>query len=390
MLEDAVRCHCIADVPVGVFLSGGLDSSIIAAIAAKEMPERVQTFSVGFDLGGYYSELSDARIVADSIHSDHHELIVKGFDVPELLQKLVWHYDEPFADAACIPTYLISQFARQSVKVVLSGEGGDEVFGGYRRYVTQLFSRYFQPFRFLASHRSPLRQLVDSRPGFRRVKKVFEAWNITDEALRYSHWVTSFTDSMRKDVFSDAVQSFAETFDVGELYRREFGEASHMDRTNQMLRVDTRTWLPDTYLEKVDKATMAVSLEARVPLLDHIVVEYMFKLPGRYKIREFEKKVLLRQATMDLIPEAIRRKPKHGFAVPLDEWFRGSLLGFAKEILLDDRLVRRGLFKRDAIERLIDTHVSGHSDLGTPIWQLLSFELWCRRFMDERSHAPCL
>src|SRR5271157_73274 len=136
LLEDAVRCHCIADVPVGVFLRGGLDSSIIAAMAAKEMPERVQTFSVGFDLGGYYSELGDARIVADSIHSDHHELTVKGFDVPELLQKLVWHYDEPFADAACLPTYLISQFARKSVKVVLSGEGGDEVFGGYRRYVT--------------------------------------------------------------------------------------------------------------------------------------------------------------------------------------------------------------------------------------------------------------
>jgi asparagine synthase (glutamine-hydrolysing) len=390
LLEDAVRCHCIADVPVGVFLSGGLDSSIIAAMAAKEMPERVRTFSVGFDLGGYYNELSDARIVADSIHSDHHELTVKGFDVPELLQKLVWHYDEPFADAACLPTYLISQFARESVKVVLSGEGGDEVFGGYRRYVTQLASRYFQPFRFLAGPRSPLRQFVDSRPGFRRVKKVLEAGEISDEALRYAHWVTFFTASMREDVFSDAVQSSAGAFDVGEIYKREFDEASHMDRTNQMLRVDLRTWLPDTYLEKVDKATMAVGLEARVPLLDHLVVEYMFKLPGRYKIRGFEKKVLLRQATMDLIPEALRRKPKHGFAVPLDEWFRGSLLGWAKEILLDDRLARRGFFKRDAIERLINNHASGRNDLGTPIWQLLSFELWCRQYMDERSFAPSL
>lgn len=388
VLEDAVRCHLIADVPVGVFLSGGLDSSVIAALAAKEMPDRVRTFSVGFDLGGYYNELGDAKILAESIHSDHHELVVKGIDVPKLLEKLVWHYDEPFADAACIPTYLISKFARESVKVVLSGEGGDEVFGGYRRYITQLASHHFQSLRFLAGTKSPLRRFVDSRVGFRRVKKVLAASAISDEALRYAHWVTFFTASMRDDLFTDTVHSLTHHVDVGEIYKREFAESSHMDRTNQLLRVDMRTWLPDTYLEKVDKATMAVGLEARVPLLDHLIVELMFKLPGRYKIRGSQTKVLLRQATSDLIPEAIRRKPKHGFAVPLDEWFRGPLLGWAKDILLDDRMTRRGLFKKDAIEKLIGNHVSGCNDLGTPIWQLLSFELWCRQYIDERSFAP--
>jgi len=371
-------------------LSGGLDSSIIAAIAAKVMPERVRTFSVGFDIGGHYSELSDARIVADSIHSDHHELIVHGFDVPKLLEKLVWHYDEPFADAASLPTYLIAQFARKHVKVVLSGEGGDEVFGGYRRYIAQLAFRYLEPIRFLAAQRSPLRRLVDSQPGLRRVKKFLEAGDISDESLRYAEWVTVFTTVMRNDLFSEAVQSFARTFDVGERYRREFVETSHLDRTNQLLQVDFRTWLPDTYLEKVDKATMAEGLEARVPLLDHHVVEYMFRLPGRYKIRGFEKKVLLRQATLDLIPSAIRRKPKHGFSVPLDEWFRGPLLGYARDILLDSRLARRGFFKQDAIEKLISTHTAGRNDLGTQIWQLLSFELWCRQFIDDKSLAPAL
>jgi asparagine synthase (glutamine-hydrolysing) len=387
LLEDAVRCHCIADVPVGVFLSGGLDSSVIAALAAKEMPERVQTFSVGFDIGGYYNELDDARLMAESIHSDHHELVVQNFDVPNLLEKLVWHYDEPFADAACLPTYILSEFARRSVKVVLSGEGGDEVFGGYRRYVTQLVYNYFQPLSFLARSESPLRRFVDSRPGFRRIKKVFESTDIPEEALRYAHWVTSFTSSMRDDIFTDAVQSFAGTYDVNAIYRREFADASKADGVNRLLRVDTRTWLPDTYLEKVDKATMAVGLEARVPLLDHLVVEHMARLPGHYKIRGFEKKRLLRMATEDIVPKAIRNKRKHGFAVPLDEWFRGPLLGFAKEILLDDRLAGRGYFKREAVERLIDKHVSGQNDFGTPIWQLLAFELWCRQYMDKAPSA---
>jgi asparagine synthase (glutamine-hydrolysing) len=387
LLDDAVRCHCIADVPVGVFLSGGLDSSIIAALAAREMPERVRTFSVGFDLGGYYNELDDARLVADAIKSDHHELVVKGFDVPNLLEKLVWHYDEPFADAACLPTYILSEFARRSVKVVLSGEGGDEIFGGYRRYVTQLVYHYFQPFQFLARSESPLRRFIESRTGFRRVKKVFESTDISDEALRYAHWVTFFTSSMRDDVFTDTVQSFAKTYDAGAIYRREFADASQADAVNRLLRVDTRTWLPDTYLEKVDKATMAVGLEARVPLLDHLIVEHMARLPGHYKIRGFEKKRLLRLATQDIVPKAIQRKRKHGFAVPLDEWFRGPLLGFAKEVLLDDRLARRGFFKRDAVERLIETHCSHRADLGTPIWQLLAFEIWCRQYMDKTPSA---
>src|SRR6266404_3379689 len=158
LLDDSVRCHLIADVPVGIFLSGGIDSSLIAALAARQKPEPIQTFSVGFDVGGHYNELDNARHVATAIGSNHHELVVEGFNVPSLLEKLVWHYDEPFADAACLPTYLISEFARRSVKVILSGEGGDEVFGGYRRYITQLLSPYYRRFAWFLRKDSSLRR----------------------------------------------------------------------------------------------------------------------------------------------------------------------------------------------------------------------------------------
>jgi asparagine synthase (glutamine-hydrolysing) len=382
LLQDSVRCHLIADVPVGVFLSGGIDSSLIAALAARETPERIQTFSVGFDVGGYYSELADARLLATTIGSDHHELVVESLEVPPLLQKLVWHYDEPFADAACLPTYLISAFARRSVKVVLSGEGGDEVFGGYRRYVTQLLSAYYQRFARWCRPGSFLRRLIESRKGLRRVKKVLESFDYPDGDERYANWLTVFTPSLRREFFAGALQEFERTYDAAEIYRRCFADAG-FDSLNRILSVDIKTWLQDTYLEKVDKATMAVGLEARVPYLDTSVVEYAFSLPGTYKISRFRKKLLLRAAAAGLVPQRILNRPKHGFAVPLDEWFRGPLAEYAREILLDGRLDARGFFCRAAIERLLESHRQGANDYGTHIWQLLNFELWHRCYIDS-------
>jgi asparagine synthase (glutamine-hydrolysing) len=381
LLRDAVRCHLIADVPVGIFLSGGIDSSLIAALAAEQSSSRVQTFSVGFDVGGYYSELAEARAVASALGSDHHELVVKSFDVLALLEKLVWHYDEPFADAACMPTYLISEFARRSVKVILSGEGGDEIFGGYRRYITQLLSTHYLRLAWLFRKNGALRRAIESRKGFRRVKKVLESLDYPNPCERYAHWLTVFTPDLRDELFAGALQEFGRAYDAAEIYRARFDEVE-ADAVNRMLYVDMKTWLPDTYLEKVDKATMAASLEARVPLLDHHVVEYAFSLPGAYKISRFKKKRILRAAAAGLVPERIMTKPKHGFAVPLDEWFRGPLAAYAREVLLDGRLESRGYFRRAAIERLLKLHQQRASDYGIHIWQLLSFELWCRCYLD--------
>lgn len=380
-LRDAVRCHLIADVPVGIFLSGGIDSSLIAALAAQQSSGPIQTFSVGFDVGGYYSELDDARKVAIQIGSDHHELVVTSFDVPALLEKLVWHYDEPFADAACMPTYLISEFARRSVKVVLSGEGGDEVFGGYRRYITQLLSAHYLLLAWAFRKNSPFRRALESRKGFRRVKKVLESVDYPDPPERYAHWLTVFTTDLREQLFAGGLKDFDATFDGAEIYRRHFAEAG-ADPVNRLLHVDMETWLPDTYLEKVDKATMAASLEARVPLLDHHVVEFAFALPGKYKISAFRKKFLLRAAAANLLPKSILNKPKHGFAVPLDEWFRGPLTAYVKEILLDSQFAARGYFSSAAIESLLKRHEQRQNDYGTHIWQLLNFELWHRCFLD--------
>jgi asparagine synthase (glutamine-hydrolysing) len=381
LLIDSVRRHLIADVPVGVFLSGGIDSSLIAALAARQKSEPVQTFSVGFDVGGHYSELGSARLVASAIGSNHHELVVQSFNVPTLLEKLVWHYDEPFADAACMPTYLIAEFARHSVKVILSGEGGDEVFGGYRRYITQLLSPYYRRFAWFFQKSSSLRRMIESRRGLRRLKKVLESFDFADEDERYPHWLTIFTPTLRKEFFDGALQEFEHTYDAAEIYRRRFAQADS-DSVNRLLYVDIKTWLPDTYLEKVDKATMAVGLEARVPLLDHPVVEYAFSLPGTYKISKFRKKRILRAAAAGLVPDSILSKPKHGFSVPLDEWFRTPLAGYAREVMLDGRLEGRGYFRRGAIERLLKLHWCRQNDYGTQIWQLLNFELWHRCYAD--------
>jgi asparagine synthase (glutamine-hydrolysing) len=386
LLTDSVRCHLIADVPVGVFLSGGTDSSLIAALAARQKSERVQTFSVGFDVGGRYNELESARQVATAIGANHHELVVESFSVPPLLEKLVWHYDEPFADAACMPTYLISEFARRSVKVILSGEGGDEVFGGYRRYITQLLSPYYRRFAWFLRKDSSLRRIIESRGGLRRVKKVLESLDFANDTERYAHWLTSFTPALRQEFFEGALQEFARTYDAAEIYHRCFGEVGS-GSTNRLLYVDMKTWLPDTYLEKVDKATMAVGLEARVPLLDHSVVEYAFSLPGAYKISRFRKKRILRAAAAGLVPEGILTKPKHGFSVPLDEWFRGPLAAYAREVMLDGRLESRGYFRRAAIERLLKLHQHRRNDYGTQIWQLLNFELWHRCYVDATPTA---
>ena len=381
LLTDSVRCHLIADVPVGIFLSGGIDSSLLAALAARQKSEPIQTFSVGFDIGGRYNELHSARQMATAIDANHHELLVESFSVPALLEKLVWHYDEPFADAACMPTYLISEFARRSVKVILSGEGGDEVFGGYRRYIAQLLSPYYRCFAWFLRNDSSLRRVIESRRGLRRVKKVLESFDFANDDKRYANWLTCFTPALRKEFFDGVLQEFERSYDAAEIYHHRFAEAGS-DSINRLLYVDMKTWLPDTYLEKVDKATMAVSLEARVPLLDHPVVEYAFSLPGTYKISGFCKKRILRAAATGLVTEAILNRPKHGFSVPLREWFRGPLATYAREVICDGRLASRGYFRREALETLLESHRNGRNDYGAQIWQLLNFELWHRCYVD--------
>ncbi len=385
LLEDSIRRQMVADVPVGAFLSGGLDSSAVVALMTRNTSHRVQTFSVGFEYGGAYNELADARRVAEFLGTDHHELVVTSDQLVGSLQTLVYHYDEPFGDAACFPTYLVSKLARQHVTVALTGEGGDELFGGYRRYNAERWLHRLSP--RLSAGGAIAAPAVAALPRFRRVKKLLEAGRVTDDTSRYSMLLRVFTDDVMRQVVDPSLAEAAAQYDAVAVYRRHMKDASAAEHVNRLMYVDLKTWLADTYLEKVDKASMAVSLEARVPLLDHRLVELSFQIPARLKISSRFTKRIFKEAVADLLPKETLEKRKHGFSVPTDPWFRGELRHFAYDVLLDVRTRQRGFFRADAVERLWREHQDGRQVRDNHLWLLLNFELWARQFLDSRNVA---
>lgn len=385
LLEEAVRSHMVSDVPVGAFLSGGIDSSAVVAFMCRASRQPVKTFAMGFDVGGYYNELNDARMVARWFGTDHYETIVTEMDVESLIHRLVYHYDEPFADAANLPTLILAEFARQHVKVVLSGEGGDEVFGGYRRYCAHLASRYFPPMP--AFCRAALKRVVPQTPRFRRWRKAIETMAVPDEDVRYATWLALFTEDARAELLKRSVLPKIEEFDSLAAYRSDYNRFPSWDTVNRCLYTDLKGWLPDTYLEKIDKAAMAVSLEGRVPFLDHRLVEYVFGLPGRWKVNGRTTKYLLKESLAGIVPNRTLRKPKHGFAVPVDEWFRGRLKGFCADVLFDGDPHRSPYFHSACLEKMFRQHARRERNFGIQLWSLVNFELWRRRFL-KPSEAP--
>jgi len=385
LLEDSVRLRLIADVPVGAFLSGGLDSSAVVALMKRHTAAPVKTFSVGFDGGAEFNELADARRVAAHCRTEHYELLVQPAELVDALHTLVYHFDEPFGDAASFPTYLVSKLARSHVTVALTGEGGDELFGGYRRYAA---ARWLRVLRTASGGLiGPLLRVGDALPRFRRLKKLIAAAQIADGPARYASLLRVFTDDSLRDVLDARLQQAARSYDALAVYRRYFAEGRAGDEMNQFMFVDMKTWLADAYLEKVDKTSMAVSLEARVPLLDYRIAEFAMAMPSRFKIRGGETKHVLRQAVRDLLPIETMRKPKHGFAVPTDPWFRGKLRDFARDVLLDPRSRQRGYFNPQEVERLWNDHQAGREVRDTHLWLLMNFELWAREYLDQRMAA---
>ncbi len=382
LLQDSVRYRLVSDVPLGAFLSGGIDSSTVVGLMSTLMDQPVKTFSVGFEIGGAYSELDDARLVAEYFKTDHHELRVKSSELVDALQKLVYQYDEPFGDAACFPTYLVSKFARDYVKVALTGEGGDEIFGGYRRYLAERLSPLYQSLPLFLREKV-VAKAVHSLPRFRRLKKAVSAMSVPSPDVRYGSWLTVFDDEMKMELFSAQVQELTRRYDSFEVYRRYYNRNGSLDLLGKLMYTDLKTWLPDTYLEKTDKASMAVGLEARVPFLDHQLVEFAAQMPSRYKINGLTTKYILKKAMRRLLPKSVLRKRKHGFAVPTDPWFRGELKDFVFEILMDERTRSRGYFDFDYIEKLYKLHDSGKEVYDSQLWLLLNFELWHRGFMDQ-------
>ena len=384
LLDDSVRRRLVADVPVGAFLSGGVDSSAVAALMRRHATERPKTFSVGFGVGGY-DELADARRVAEHLGTEHHELAVRDADLTGILRTLVYHYDEPFGDPAGFPLYLLSRFAREHVKVVLTGDGGDELFGGYRRYVADGLAPLYQRLPALVG-RSALPAVVGRLPRFRRLKQAVRALGVEDPGRRYASWLTVFDRGLQDDLVSADLRHLMRDHDpvAGHIehYARLNGHLAS-DHLNRLMFVDLKTILVDAYMEKTDKATMACSLEARLPVLDHRLVELAFEIPAAYKIRGTSTKRIFKRAVRGLVPETARRKRKQGFEVPLDPWFRGPLKSFAFEVLLDPRARGRGYFNASTIERLWKEHVSGREVWDAHLWLLLNFELWHRIYLDR-------
>jgi asparagine synthase (glutamine-hydrolysing) len=374
-LRDSVRAHLIADVPVGVLLSGGIDSSALTALAAQLTAEPVRTFSIGFEERSF-NELAQARLVAERYGTDHHELVVRPNAI-DLLPKLVETFDEPFADSSALPTYLVSELAHRDVKVALSGEGGDELFGGYYTYVADLLAARVGP---IASAVRPLVELLPSSNGkvsFDYKAKRFVRGAHLPPLERHHAWKEIFSAAARTELLLAERRRGADPLDV---YRERYAGTAGAQPLARLQDVDLGIYLVDDLLVKVDRASMAHSLETRVPFLDPVVAELALALPDRAKVRGLAQKRLLRRAVAPLLPSEVVRGKKQGFSIPAAAWLRGELQPFARDVLSSATLTRQGFFRPASVTRLLDRHVSGREDLSRQIWNLLVFTLWHDRY----------
>jgi asparagine synthase (glutamine-hydrolysing) len=373
-LRDSVRAHLVADVPVGVLLSGGIDSSALVALAAGESGERVSTFSIGFEERSF-NELDSARQVAERYGTDHHELVLRP-DAAELLPEIVGAFDEPFADSSALPTYLVSRLAADHVKVALSGEGGDELFGGYHTYVADLLAPRVGPVA------AALRPLVERLPSSSaRVSFDYKAKRFAGGAglppLEAHHaWKEIFSPDARAALLDGHSRGTLDPLDV---YRARYAETDGAEQLARLQDVDIGIYLVDDLLVKTDRASMAHSLEARVPFLDPVVSGFALSLPTHHKVRGFAKKRLLRRAVAPLLPRSIVRGRKRGFSIPAAAWLRGELEPFAREVLSPEAVRCQGYFRPEAVTRLLDDHVARRADLSRQIWGLVCFSLWLER-----------
>jgi asparagine synthase (glutamine-hydrolysing) len=386
LVFDAVKRRLISDVPLGAFLSGGVDSSTVVAVMAKLGVKDLKTFSIGFEEEGY-SELSYAREVAEFLGTKHYELIVQP-DMVKLLPELVWYYDEPFADSSAIPTYYVSQLARSEVTVVLSGDGGDELFGGYTRYLDPLLARMLQAVpETVRLHM--INRVASHLPRGVRGRRWLT--HTSSDACAYYASKLSIFDSERKTLLyaRDMPETMSGQQPLAWL-RTYFGALESATLTTRRQYTDIKTYLPDTILTKVDRASMAVSLEARAPLLDYRIAEFAGKLPDHYKIRNGQTKYLLKALARSLLPESIVNRRKKGFSIPKHVWLQGQLREFCADILLSSRAKSRGYFNTSYVEHMLREQRDGRYDFSDQIWALLCLELWHLRFVDWDGEASSM
>jgi asparagine synthase (glutamine-hydrolysing) len=383
VVSGAVRSHLVSDVPLGAFLSGGIDSSIVVALMARASGRPVRTFSIGFD-EPKYDELPHARRVAAHLGTEHHEQVVKPNAV-EILDRLIGHFDEPFGDVSAIPTWYVSEMARRHVTVVLSGDGGDELFGGYDRYFPHprvaSFDRLAGGVGRMAAA-AAWRALPHGARGKNFLRRVAR-----DEQGRYLDAITFYHADERQALLSNDMRSELAGWDAESWFARSFDRLAGLPLAAQLMAFDFETYLPEDCLTKVDRMSMAHSIESRVPLLDHLVVEFAAALPVEMKIRGTTGKHLLKELAYSLVPREILERPKQGFGVPIGHWFRGELRDVFGDVLGSSASRQRGYFNRPFVDRVLSEHLSGKRDHALRLWQLVVFELWHRQYVDQAAVA---
>lgn len=385
ILREAVKLRMISEVPLGAFLSGGVDSSTVVALMAQESSTPVKTFSIGFEEQDF-SELKYAKRVAEHVGAEYHEFIVKP-DALEILPVLVEHYGEPYADSSAIPTYYVSRETRKYVTVALNGDGGDESFAGYERYVAmkmaEKYTRIPAVLRKILLEKPielfPTSELKKSR--IRDAKRFLQAANLP-KTERYFRWMSTFDREAKKQIYTKDFSATISTQNPSTFFDGWFAKANGAGLLDAVMLTDQMTYLPNDLLVKVDIASMANSLEARSPFLDYKVIEFAASLPEKLKMRSFETKSLLKKVAARLVPREVVYRRKMGFGVPVGNWFRGDMKDFICEVLLSEKALKRGIIRSEMIEKYVLEHTTGKRDYTFQVWILLMLELWFQKFID--------
>ena len=386
-LRRAVRRRMVSDVPLGAFLSGGVDSSAVVAAMAECSPEPVKTFSIGFE-NAAFDELPYAREIATRFGTEHHEFVVRPNAI-DIVPKLVRHYGEPFADSSAIPSFYVAELTRRHVTVALNGDGGDESFAGYNRYVSHLLAQRME--RLPHGARRALATVAHAVPGdgyqkttAARVRRLLRSLG-EEGADRYARQMSFFNVYDRAQLYTPEYRELLGEVSTDEVIHGPWRKATGRSRIDVLLEVDVDTYLPGDLLVKMDIATMAHSLEARSPFLDHELMEFAASIPAELKLAGMQKKVVLRDALRGEIPDDILDRPKQGFGVPIVDWFRGELRGYVEDVLFDPVARSRGYFDERYVRHLVTSHGKGREDHSYRIWALLMHELWHREFVDGGS-----
>lgn len=385
IVRESTKLRMISEVPLGAFLSGGVDSSIVVALMAQESAQPVKTFSIGFEEQDF-SELKYARRVAEHVGAEYNEFIVRPNAI-EILPTLVEHYGEPYADSSALATYYVARETRKFVTVALNGDGGDESFAGYERYAAmRAAEKYYKipaalrkTFVETAVNLIPASETRKSRA--RDLKRFVQAASLP-KTERYFHWVSALNRQTKAELYTDSFKNDTLSFDNSRTLEQWFDKANGLGILDATLLTDQMTYLPNDLLVKVDIASMANSLEARSPLLDHKVIEFAASLPEKIKMQRFETKSLLKKVAAKLVPREVVYRRKMGFGVPVGNWFRGEMKDFVREVLLSEKSLRRNIIKPDVLKKYVDNHINGKSDYTHQIWTLLMLELWFQQFID--------